>query len=400
MAQETVWHSTEATIVRDSESGVEAIVAPATAVARATGSPIFVIASGGDDTDALQTAVDTALPTQPVYIAGRLLTSATVTIDRPVRIVGVGASVGFTLGMSLTAHSEIRKTNGDTGGDAVLEYAEGSEGAALENVVVTCATAGTILYTSASLPAGASGNTAYGIKVADTVAGLRFARVGVQQARVAGLQTGGATHKFLDCVTFACYAGHVNTATDSALAGALYHHNVTDGLVSDGNYLRISDSRFEWNAQHGALVTSGENQFTGNLFDRNGYSGIYLNAQWGHTGAGNYFSRNGASGDGSVGRWDFSVPGHASYLETPAEEKSHIRMTYMRDVAFTGNRYRAGRDDSNAGALSPAYVYTGNNVVGCRAVGNVGESVLSGGVGGAVTGVETLVNSSQATLVA
>lgn len=347
-----------------------------------------------DDSEALQRAVEAAQSSgaRLVFPPGTFITSKTIKARLPITITGAKSTTGNFDDISgifnpdkspKSSHTQIKKINGNTDGDAVLEVGSNS---LVEYLYLLCGTGdggtGVIDYTDATIPVGTA-TTSYGLRV--TGSNSRIAFCSVTQASEGGFYTtGGATNTFFN--TMGCYnrIGLINNSSDSSIESSYFHHNVESGVfLRKGNYVRMINCRIEWNARYGVHAKSGENQFTGNLFDRNGWAGLFLDTGWGATVSGNYFSRNGAGGDGMLGRWGFSTPGTRSYLETPHSESCHIKFYYQRDVSVVGNRFRAGKDDAGGGVLSPAYVYSNAGATqSVVIVGNAGEQAASGGFGG------------------
>ena len=308
----------------------------------------------------------------------------TIEVTKKIKLFGTGDIVTFHLTDKKLNNTIICKVNGDTDGNSVLKI-NGSNtwGTEITNIVLTGCNTKVITYSDAILTKSASTKcTSYGLFITGTQDCV-FTRVGATQCKVAGIYSEkGAVHEFNNCSTTQNFVGQIVKTNDGSVNVCHHHHNIEDGLIIKGNYTRVNNCRFEWNGKHGILSESAENQYTGNLFDRNGYAGLAITKAWGHTVVGNYFSRNGAGGDGTVGRWNFSVPGHTSYIEVPEDECCHIKLDYQRDVTITGNRYRNGKDDANQGTNAPCCIYYCINAVHCLASGNAGERLGSGGHGG------------------
>lgn len=173
-----------------------------------------------------------------------------------------------------------------------------------------------------------------------------------------------------------------STGTDAEIEGCVGMFNTHAGIDAANNFQQIRGGRYEWNAKYG-IILGGESILTGAVVDRNGKAGLVLGASgWGQVVVGNYFCRNGCGGNGVSGRWFFSVPGHPSYIAVNEEESAHILMNFARAITIQGNRYRAGLDDSNTGALGPAYVYSSTDADGATPYhggtdisGNFGDNV-------------------------
>jgi hypothetical protein len=199
-----------------------------------------------------------------------------------------------------------------------------------------------------------------------------------------------------------CKYGIQTDSADGWIANSTIAFCSDAGIKVAGNFWRIVNNRVEWNARYG-LDAAGETTIVGNLFDRNGWAGVNLpSGAWGAVITGNYFCRNGAGGDGTVGRWGWAVVGNPAYVETTSAQSVHIQLAYQRGVTITGNRYRAGQDDSSAGTSSPSHIYSVNGSSGATPpnsltrVGNVGEYV-SGGVSGYATAPGPYGDASIAT---
>jgi parallel beta-helix repeat protein len=305
----------------------------------------------------------------------------------PIRIIGESSTLGGYEDISVLprriSHATLIWDGDNSPEDSLLSIGGSSLVENLEFLAGNPNRAnGKFLYDDAALP---EGTKAVGIGLRVTGKGSRVTNCAAEQATMAGFCTvGGATNEFFHCMACKNMDGFKNTSSDSLYATCYAHHNARAGFsLEKGNYTRIINSRIEWNAKYGIFAKSGENQFTGNLFDRNGWAGLCLDGGWGATVSGNYFSRNGAGGDGKVGRWRFSVPRHRSYVDTPRAESCHIKLHYQRDVAICGNRFRAGYDDSRGGAFSPASVFydAGANAK-LVLTGNAGCEVAKGGFGG------------------
>lgn len=364
-----------------------------------------------DDTGRLNRAIAHAAENhlQLLVPAGLYEISETITISQRVSILSTGRRIGFNPTFGDPGYAEIRKTNGDAGGDKIIEILPTARGTRLEGLLLVGATAENIIYTATYLTSTAqANNTSYGLYIHAATHEIFVINCGVCQAKVAGFYSAkSVTQEFSYCVAYKNMLGHYMRAHDSFIFTPLYHHNITHGLEVAGNYTRVLNGRFEWNALNGIKCTAGEGQFVGNLFDRNGFAGLALISGWGHVVTGNYFSRNGAGGDGELGRWGFSTPGGQGYYYDPEngstvipeEERCHIRLRYQRNVTIAGNRYRSGKDDASGGSNSPAFVYHASNVSTSTASGNAGEHKAAGGHGGCVSDtVEFVTNFSQKSL--
>lgn len=246
-----------------------------------------------------------------------------------------------------------------------------------------------VTYSDADYPA-ATGNASYGVDVGYN------AGAGSGSGRVFNVTAQG----FAEAAFYLNAASHVDSCHARMSKHGFYAYGPDGWLVNSSaihcheagahlsTYWRAIGNRLEWNARYG-LSAGAESTIVGNLFDRNGWAGLYLRTGlWGHAITGNYFSRNGVGGDGTKGRWDFSAPGHASYLATDKEDSCHIKLDYQRAVTIAGNRYRAGYDDSGSGgAHGPCYIYSSKALAGStpgravRVAGNAGEYAPDGGIG-------------------
>jgi hypothetical protein len=187
-----------------------------------------------------------------------------------------------------------------------------------------------------------------------------------------------------------CKHGIRTDGPDGWIANSTINFCTDAGIKISGNFWRIVNNRVEWNARYG-LDAAAEITIVANLFDRNGWAGVNLpSGAWGAVITGNYFCRNGAGGDGTVGRWGWAVVGNPGYVATTSAQSCHIQLAFQRGVTITGNRYRAGSDDTGTGTSSPSHIYAVNGSSGSTPpsaltrIGNPGEYV-SGGVSGYAT---------------
>lgn len=319
-------------------------------------------------------AIVTALTEARAVILGP---SKTYLVDPDALVVpGGGVLEGTTAGAVTGAAGpgvttiKVRSTGGAAG--VTLEA-----GAVLRNVRVVSESLP--LFDGADYPTG-TGNATAGILAGGTslVEGVGvngFAR---------GIDVTGAWARIDKCWVRGCDYGIYATSTDGFLTNSIVTFCFTAGARTS-NFWRVVGCRFEWNARYG--IDSGpEATIVGSLFDRNGWAGVLCRSSaWGQVISGNYFSRNGSGGDASqgFGRWGASTPEHHSWVETPVGKSCHIQIEFQRGVTITGNRFRAGRDDSNTGASAPAYIYSSesaNGATGSGAVaiaGNRGEREAS-----------------------
>jgi hypothetical protein len=232
-----------------------------------------------------------------------------------------------------------------------------------------------VSFQAASYPA-ATGNCATGVSLADSAIARGVA--------VNGMATQGFLTSNRAKIT-ACYAGRSDigfslAGPDGTIFDSVATFCHTAGMKATANYWRVVGCRLEWNARYG-IHSAAEGTYIGNLFDRNGSAGLYLNdGSWGAVVTGNDFTRNGCGGNGTYGRWGASVPAHLSYVATAATDSCHIKMKFQRGVTVTGNRFRSGNDDANSGANAPLYIYSFDGSSGSTGSsnyfrsGNAGES--------------------------
>jgi parallel beta-helix repeat protein len=327
-----------------------------------------------DDTAAIQAALDAGF--SAVHLpAGVYPVSATLTVPVGTIVTGEGSG-GFR---PTDARTTIVKTNGDTGGDAVMET---GQSCTIRDLKLQPHNEAAVTYERAVYPTG-TGNTSIGLKAGsastvEDVVSLGFA----DSAMVLGTTT-----KLIRCHILRSRRGITTSGSDGMITNSVTMFCHEAGILLTTNYWIITGCRIEWNATYGIQSNSGEHTFTANLFDRNGWAGLYLNGGWGNVVTGNYFSRNGAGGDGSMGRWNWAIPGHRAYLAPPTPADScHIKLNYQRDCTITGNRYRAGVDDGGSGAFAPGYVYNIDGNFGATSnvtiFANAGEGGSTGAFGG------------------
>lgn len=228
-----------------------------------------------------------------------------------------------------------------------------SDSATIEHIQIRPAHYALVIYYLANYPAH-TGNTPIGIHLSTassarhcTVVG--FSRSGFELGTVATLER---------CYAYMCDRGfYSHTMTDGSLINCIGMFCHTAGADLVDNFWQVIGGRWEWNARYGVIM-GAESVVTGAVFDRNGFAGLCMQSgHWGKTVTGNYFSRNGCGGNGSLGRWNFSKPGHASYLDVPPGRSCQIQIDYQQGATIVGNRFRPGRDDSNDGCDGPQYVY-------------------------------------------
>ncbi|SDQ30932.1 hypothetical protein SAMN05443245_0849 [Paraburkholderia fungorum] len=241
----------------------------------------------------------------------------------------------------------------DAGKGATAAALNLNESATVEHIQVRPAHHALVIYHMANYPAR-TGNTPIGIHM-KTASSARhctvigFPRSGFELGTVATLER---------CYAYMCDRGfYSNTMTDGSLINCIGMFCHTAGADLVDNFWQVIGGRWEWNARHGVIM-GAESVVTGAVFDRNGFAGLCMQSgHWGKTVTGNYFSRNGCGGNGSLGRWNFSKPGHVSYLDVPPGRSCQIQIDYQQGATIVGNRFRPGKDDSNDGCDGPQYVY-------------------------------------------
>ena len=370
------------------------------AVTTLSSSTTTIIAYGTDDTTALQNML---LAGNDFYIpCGIYFTSASLNMPNFGKWEGCANANYVSLSTDaiwpVTNVAWIMKYNGDTNGNYELGSGAGST---VEDTLFAPANyyAG-YYYTDATYPSN-SGNPDFGLWVGK---GALATRVSSQGFITADFSVGLAAQLY----EYSAESGNNGVITQDPNGT-----NETDGVIKNGEvafteengiyvtapFWNVAGNRAEWSANYGIQVASGEVRVNGNLLDRNGWAGVYLNSAWGVTVVGNYFARNGAGGNGTVGRWDFCTVGTNCYVTTTTVQSAQIQIHYTRDITITGNRYRAGQDDTGGGAFAPAYIYsTGTDTPGTSAnvkiVGNAGEEAYSGGAGGCNANYPSLPSTS------
>jgi parallel beta-helix repeat protein len=341
-----------------------------------------------NDYAALQLAISTVQGTSGVLFVpkGRYLITASLTATASIHVTGEASQngnfndVSGTYGpLTLTAPTIIKTVS--TGGDWVFRIESDSN---IEGLAFAAGDGknGKILYNATEMPS-LPNNSKYGLYI--NGGDNTIVRCSAVQATEYGFYAAKSAVNIFNSVTAFANKNGLNLGCfDSKVIESFFHHNVEDGIHVRGNYASIRGNRIEWNGGYGIVTYGGEFLISNNLFDRQGKAGVYLNSQWGGVVSDNYFSRNGASGNGKKGRFGFSVPGSTSYKEITNFESCHIKIQYQRDVAITGNRFRAGSDDAGTGAMSPGYIYynAGANDPSIQILGNAGEQAYAGGFGG------------------
>lgn len=195
--------------------------------------------------------------------------------------------------------------------------------------------------------------------------------------------------KAINCHSYFSKLGYRSIGTDGSVIDCVGMFCTEAGALLLHNYWKTLGGRFEWNARYGH-VSGGEAHVIGATADRNGRAGLKRDpGKWGGIYIGNYLSRNGVGGNGVVGRWGFSVPGHPSYLETPADLSAHIEINYEQAVTISGTRFRHGLDDANQGADGPAYNYTSTAASGSTPAAGFSLGQNEGDMGSSVLGYNT-----------
>lgn len=337
-----------------------------------------------DETKSIQDAIDSGTTNliPVVLMAGTHQITNAITVTTSLQGVPVGQNYFENNGTT------IRKINGNTTSTKAL-IVSGSAITVSDINLKGSETASSVLYALAAFPTGApydTENPDYGMEVSGHGNHIRNCRA--YAFRLGGFYLSTLSgNNLIDCIAECNGSGVKVAATDSKIFYGYYNHNMGNGISNTTVYLTVVGARIEWNAQYGIYsVEGGEGIFVGNTFDRNGWSGICLGTGAGNVITGNYFSRNGCGGDGTVGRWGASTLGSSSYIATTLDQSSHIQLIGQKDCTITGNRFRAGQDDSGEGASAPAYIYTfsgtpgGNNMP--IMAGNAGEQAAAAGIGG------------------
>lgn len=304
-----------------------------------------------DDTAAIQEALDAGAGGVVFFPPSAAFYKVTSPIVIPSNTVVDGVFGGAFSGEAVGVVT-IKKTNGDTGGNAVFTLGDHCLIRGINFMGPT-----NVAYYATSYPADHA-NPSFGC-YGTQVSGCQFERCRFYNFAQAGIGGSLSLASARDCYFAQNLYGINWAAADSNVENCFFHHNVATGFRTSRNYNRLVNCRLEWNGRYGASFAGGEATVVANVFDRNGWSGLYMEGgAWGYLVTGNYFSRNAAGGDGSAGRWEWSTPTHPSYLAPPTEyDKSHIRLHYAKYGTITGNRFRAGFDDAGAGARAPKYVY-------------------------------------------
>lgn len=141
----------------------------------------------------------------------------------------------------------------------------------------------------------------------------------------------------------------------------------------------MTGNRIEWNALDGISIQNGSHyNITGNYIDRSGKSGIHIENSHTVSCTGNIIYRSGKSREND---------------RTAAQ----CVLKNCCGISFTGNSMKHGRDDGNAGTITPAYAMSISSLTDCvianntmykggtegliRDLGGHTDSVIAGNVG-------------------
>jgi hypothetical protein len=338
-----------------------------------SGAPVNVLDYGADptgtsdSTTAINNAFTAASTTKSTVFFPPGIYKTSSTINQPAGVIAQGSGGGGYTALT-----------GESTGATIIQssvtttaWIMGS-GCVLQDIQVRPTNYASVIYSLGNYPTGTN-NAAYGVKCGTSA---MLARVVVIGFATAGFYITGATVKLDNCFAFNNAIGLSSAeGNDGWATDCVFMFNCGSAGIDASNmsYWRWTANRIEWNARYG-LIAGPESSGTNNLFDRNGWAGLYLNdAAWGQTWTGNYFSRNGAGGDPNqgYGRWGFSTPSDASWVTTSAADSCQIKFGYQRGITIVGNRYRAGQDDANTGANSPCYIYQVDGSNGATGVSDV-----------------------------
>jgi hypothetical protein len=324
-------------------------------------------------------------------------------VDADVIQIPMGGSIRGTTGINFL-HGDLP----DKYSKLIIRSNSGSIGvylntkAVISDVAIFPENYAAINFSDANYPGG-TGNVGTGLYMEDR--GCVAERVTVAGFSLIGIDA-GTTNRINSCYVRSCPTGYRLRSSDGFMFESVAMFCYNYGIDCEGSYWRYVGNRIEWNARVG-LRSRAHATIVGNLFDRNGHCGLFLNnGSWGQIVTGNHFSRNGAGGDGTNGRWGYSIPGHASYVETAAVDSCHIKINSQRAVTITGNRFSVGRDDSGTGMQSPAYIYSSDTTNTAEYVikaGNAGEFGLNENLGyvpSAYSGVGAIAGGTDAALIA
>lgn len=316
--------------------------------------------------DAALYKVDVRLP--PIW----LKTSKSVVVPKGIIVRGCGGGGYITEIIDQTAwHTVIIKTNGNTGGDCVVEL---NEAAQLIDVQVAPERREFAVWDSASYTLG-SGNNSVGVRMqkssrCDRVTAIAFPECGFEMGMIV---------KCTDCFAFMNVVGYkaMPGKGDASLVECIGMFNYEYGALLQGGYWKVIGGRWEWNARYGIRLGSS-GMVVGATFDRNGFSGLWIPADMpGNAISGCVFRRNGGGGDGVVGRTGYMSPTHPGYVYTDPLNSSHIRWDGADRTTVSGCYFSGGKDDNGGGADAPRHVYTcgaANGTVPLENINTVGNA--------------------------
>lgn len=355
--------------------------------------------SNYDCSDDLQAAIDSGA--KLIFLGnGRFKIGKSLRIPAGVKIVGAGSGLYYVIGRGLEEQNTGKLTVIETTftGTNSIGIIQGRH-SVIEDVCVRVSRYDLVDYQDASYGARAISegrtdpatvNAQFGIHM---YSGAFLSRVTVTGFAKDNIML-GVTGRATSCHSFMAGEYGYNTR------GEAITDNASDGTMLDcvgmfcgqggawtrGNFWKIIGGRFEWNARYG-VKSGGETVISGVTFDRNGWAGLYMNGgAWGQVVTGCYFCRNGVGGDGTTGRWKESVPGHYSYVDTPANMSCHIQIDFQHAATITGCRYRAGQSDALNGATGPAYIYSSASANGATPRNGLTISGNEGEYGSSVSG--------------
>lgn len=318
--------------------------------------------------DAALYKLDVRLP--PIWMK----TSRKIVVPKGIIVRGCGGGGYITEIIDQSAwHTVITKTNGNTGGDCVIELEEAAQ---LFDVQVAPERREFAVWDSANYILG-SGNTNVGIRMqkssrCDRVTAIAFPECGFELGMIV---------KCTDCFAFMNVVGYkarLGTG-DASLVECIGMFNYQYGALLQGGYWKVVGGRWEWNARYGIQLGSS-GMVVGATFDRNGWSGVRIPQDMpGNVITGCVFRRNGAGGDGQFGRTGWMTPTDDGYVFTDTVNSSHIRWDGAERTTVTGCYFSGGKDDNNGGADAPRHVYTCGAAAGAipldniNVVGNAGD---------------------------
>lgn len=345
-----------------------------------------------DDTAAIQAAVNAAAqgacyfpPTSAFY-----RTTATIVVPQRTVVFGTSGGTHYRRGTS-----KVIKTNGDTNGDAIFEVARDCVFRNLDLEGASEVDFRAAVWPTVKVPeegGGTHDNTSYGIKAPSTDPhgfGMRVEGCTLAYFKAAGITGQYSVPHIVDSQFISNLYGINWAGKDARVLGCTFRHHVHSGFKTTGQYTLFEGNRVEWNARYGVIM-GGETTIVGNLFDRNGWSGLWIASPlWGQVITGNTFTRNGAGGDSLAGRSAEMTTsavdrhGNSMYLAPATEaDKSHIRLDFVKYATIVGNRFRAGGDDFGLGAGAPKYVHAfANGLEKVQLIGNQDELGWQGAEG-------------------